>query len=508
MPTGVPLAVSPSTRSPGLFLRVDLLAGVSSPGAGADRCLLIAPKASTGTITENEEIVQGVGGAVDVGTKLGTGTPGHLAAKALFAEHGSALVDLVAPTASAGVVATGTFTFAAGPPTVAWTGTFRVCGRVVTMVWAAGETDTEAGDTLADAINAITSDLPVTAANAAGVVTLTAKLAGDWGNDVTLSGELVDGTVGTVTASGANLTLGTLFADPTTALSNVEGTEYAYILLVTSNTEAADGSATSAPGIVKIHIDGLDEGRTAKLQQLVYGVTSTLAAAKTGTANMNHGPSECICANAFLSLPGELAAAEIGARMKAEALDLAANRIEVTYEALLFPPEDLNLNSLTEAEVEDGLQSGVTPVTYDSTGTARPSRPMTTHFKDSGGNADDRLLDTSRVTGTFGIARDLRGAIPQAFPQAKLSVDLLPGEEANPAGVVEERDVKSFVISRLRFWGNQGVARKDKVQEAIDRGTLIVRVNPSDVSQCDIVVPLVIVPPLAKFSLVVQHVGP
>lgn len=507
MATGVPLAVSPSTRSPGLFLKVDLLAGVPSPGAAALRCLLVAEKAASGTITSDTELVQAIGGPDDAATLLGAGSPGHLAAKALFAEYGLALVDVISPTAGA-TAATQTVTFAAGPPTVSWTVEVVIAGRSAEFQWLAGETDTEAAAKCADAINALALDLPVTASAALGVVTLTAKVTGDWGNDITITATQTGGATGTVTAGGAKFTGGATAADPTTALSNVEGSEYAYILLHTSNTEAADGSATSAPGILKAHIDGLDEGRNAKLQQGIYGVTSTPADAKSGTANVNFGPMQCIAANDLRSLPIELAAAEVGARMREESLDAATNRIEVPYRARLYPPADLNADALTEAEVEDLLQSGVTPVTYDTTGAPRPARPITTYFKDSGGNADDRLLDTSRVTGTFAVARDLRVAIPAEFPQAKLSPDLEPGEEELPAGVVEERDVRSFVISRLRFFANTGVIRRDRLDEAIENGSLVVRVNPSDSSQCDIVIPVVIVPPLAKFSLVVQHVGP
>lgn len=508
MATGVPLAVSPSTRSPGLFLKVDLLAGVPSPGSAAFRCLLVAEKAASGTITSDTELVQAVGGPDDVATLLGVGTPGHLAAKALFAEHGLALLDVISPAPSGGSSAEQTITFATGPATVTWDVEVEIAGRTADFQWLAGETDTQAAAKCAAAINSLAQDSPVTAASALGVCTVTAKIAGDWGNDITISAVATNGATGTVTVGGAKLAGGSNAADPTTALSNVESTEYAYILLHTSNAEAADGTASSAPGILKAHIDGLDEGRNAKLQQAVYACTTTPADAKAGTANLNHGPTQCIFANAFRSLPVELAAAEIGARIREESLDPAANRIETNYRARLYPPADLNADALTEAEVEDLLQSGVTPVTYDSTNTPRPSRPITTYFKDSGSNADDRLLDTSRVTGTYAIARDLRVAIPAEFPNAKLSPDLEPGEEENPEGVVEERDVRSFVIGRLRFWTSTGVARRDRLEEAITNGTLVVRVNPSDVSQCDIAVPVVIVPPLAKFSLVVQHTGP
>src|SRR5687767_4013568 len=105
---GFPLAVSPSVRSPGLALSVNLLAGTSSPGTAALRALIIACKSSAGTITEDTQLIEGLAGPDDVRTYLGPGVPGHLAAKAVFAELGLALCDLVAPAAPVGVTASQT----------------------------------------------------------------------------------------------------------------------------------------------------------------------------------------------------------------------------------------------------------------------------------------------------------------------------------------------------------------------------------------------------------------
>ena len=89
---------------------------------------------------------------------------------------------------------------------------------------------------------------------------------------------------------------------------------------------------------------------------------------------------------------------------------------------------------------------------------------------------------------------------------AKITKDIAPGEDPPPKGVIEERDIKAFVISRLRFWQTQGVITKQSLDTAINGGTLIVEVNAQDETQVDIVLPFSIVPPLAKFGVVVQRV--
>ena len=502
-----PLAVAPSVKSPGLFLEVDLTAGQSSPGSAARKALLIGGKSSAGTITADTELIEAVAGEQAVSGYLGPGMPGHLAAKALFAEYGLAQVDLVCPLEATGVAAAQTITFASGPPTVAWTVTAYIAGRPIQITWAAGETDTAGGDKLEAAINAEV-DLPVTAANVAGVVTLTAKAKGTWGNDVKCRVTYEDGTTGTVTAGGATLASGTTEFSVTNVLALITGREYDLICLATSNADAEDGGGTSNPGLVKAHMNSLDSGAEAKLQQLVVGATGTIATTKAGTDAMNHGPSEYIYAQNALALPAEWCGAEVGARLREESSDVAANRIRMAYRATLYTVDDVSADALTAPEVEDLLNNGITPVSYQSDGTPRPERPITTYHLDASSNPDDRVLDTSRVTGTYAVAKDLRVVLPREFEGAKLSEDLDGVGDELPPGVVEVKDIKSFINSRIRFWISLGVVQAAPYEEALANGTYIVRVNPSDASQCDIVLPVKIVPPLAKFSVVVQHVGP
>jgi hypothetical protein len=67
--------------------------------------------------------------------------------------------------------------------------------------------------------------------------------------------------------------------------------------------------------------------------------------------------------------------------------------------------------------------------------------------------------------------------------------------------------VKAFAISRARFFQRKGVVRRDMLDAAIADGTLIVQVDDTDPSQVDIVFPISIVKPLAKFSTVVQKLA-
>src|SRR5262245_54978296 len=112
---GVPTVVSPATKTPGVYLRVDLLAGASSPGSAKLRALIIAQRSDAGTIKPDIEIREAIGGADDARGVWGPGTQGHLGALRLFRRYGVALVHGAAPTASTGAPATGAFTLTGSP---------------------------------------------------------------------------------------------------------------------------------------------------------------------------------------------------------------------------------------------------------------------------------------------------------------------------------------------------------------------------------------------------------
>ena len=104
------------------------------------------------------------------------------------------------------------------------------------------------------------------------------------------------------------------------------------------------------------------------------------------------------------------------------------------------------------------------------------------------------------------LARDLRENIPLEFPQAKIAPDPVAGSDLPPQGVITPTDIKSFIITRLRFWQNEAVATQKSIDDAIADNTLIVQINASDPTQVDIVVPFAIVQPLAKTGVTVQRV--
>jgi phage tail sheath gpL-like len=472
----------------------------------------MATQSSAGDLTDDTEVREG-GGPDSAATAFGAGTVGHQAAVLLYQEHATATVDFISPTAGAGT-ATADITFA-GAPTSNNTVDCRVHGVTFEVTWLVGES---ADDLKTKVINAIvqrTNSLAATASSGgAGIVQIDSKVDGNIGNDIIVSFTLRDGTTGTETVNATttvttNLATGSSDPDFTTALSNIEGREYHYILLCLSNTDAANVASSNNIDKTVTHIDSLNTGLNAKLQQFIVGYTGTLALANASTVHANSANNKeygefllCISGE---GLPGALGGRECGGRLAAVSVDPAANRIGELLDGYTGAFDKI-ADKPTAAESESALGNGVSLVSYSAQDSELLVRAVTTHSQDTGGGSDTRLLDVQNVDAAYIVSRDIRDNLPLQFPQAKIVADVAEGDDPPPQGVVQPRDIKAWIISRLRFWQNEAVVQQEALDDAIENGTIIVQVNASDATQVDIVMPFEIVQPLAKFGVTAQRV--
>jgi len=508
----VPVAVAPSVLTPGVYLTVDLLAGTSSPSTGVLRVALMAPKSSVGDLTVDTEVRAGTGEA-SANTAFGVGTVGHLGAKGIYSKFPAAQVDFIAPTAGTGT-ATLDLTLS-GVPTSDNIISLDVMGREFEVSWPAAAT---ADATKTDVINAIlqrTDDLACTASSGGvGVVTVDSKGLGGVGEDILIKASIKEAVSGTEAIAGAatHTPLAAVTTDPdfTTALASISGREYHYIVTCLSNQDIDAIGGTNNAGRAITHVDSLNTGLNSKLQQVIAGYTgSTVATAVLSALDAdsfgNSEKAEMIMAINGRGLPGELAGRECGGRLAAISVDPAANRIGELLDGYVGSHDEI-ADDPTASESEAGLGGGVSLVGFTAQGAERLIRAVTTHSQDDAGGADRRLLDTQNVDAEYIVARDIRDNIALEFPQAKITKDKAAGEDPPPPGVVEERDIKGWVTSRLRSWEKAGVVEKAALDAAIlPGGGLIVQVNASDATQVDIVLPKKIIQPLAKFGIVSQR---
>jgi phage tail sheath gpL-like len=162
---------------------------------------------------------------------------------------------------------------------------------------------------------------------------------------------------------------------------------------------------------------------------------------------------------------------------------------------------------LTGNEVEDLLSNGVTPIDQQPiTGELFTVRPITTHSL-SGATPDYRAFDLSDTDGMYTVAEDIRDSLPIEFKNCSITANLPAGVNRLPAGVVEIKDVKAFVVSRLGLWVDLGVVDGARLEASIQAQELIVELNASDATQVDIFMPLAIIKPLAKMGVVAAKVA-
>jgi phage tail sheath gpL-like len=502
----VPKAVASSVKSPGLYLVVNLLGGSASPSSGPLRCLIIAPPNSSGFDATVDTEVRQVFGPDDAATMVGSGNPGALAAKRLFQHYGLASVDMIAPTESAGAAATGTQTFT-GPATANSTIRLYVMGRVIDVPWLSGESATTFAARAALYVNQYSADLFVTASSSTGDLIYTAKSKGPWGNDVRLNASIIEGGGGiAITVNPAACSGGTTEPDFTTALTNVDTREYAIIIGCLSNADAATASSSSNADRIKTHINSLNTGNAAKLQTCYIGSNGTIANVKAGAVHRNDPVFEYVYGQTFGDLPSEIAGAEVGDTLRFITDQPNFNRIGNKLD--LHGPRDTAASKLTAAELEDLLNNGVSPVDIElNTDELFIARPITTHSL-NGANPDFRCFDISDTHGAYAVARDLRAATPIEFSNCSISEDLPPNADPLPPNVVEIKDIRAFVLSRLRsIWVKRGVVSGAALQASIDADEFTFEIDSVDPTQVNNVLPLSIIKPLAKIGQVIRKVA-
>ena len=509
---GLVTAIDPTSRAPGVGIKINLRSGPSSAAGGEFRVLLVSTKNATGGTATVETLYESVANADAVGTLFGLGGLAHLTAQRFFEEYPAGRLDAIAMAAASGDTADGDITLDdATPVSKAQTIEYTICGRTwADVVWEVGETDVAAATKLVAAINSHTRELPVTASNGGGtlaVVTLTFKQKGDCGNDASYRARLLDGTGGSISPTAKSvLTGGTTKPSIANVLTVIADREYRIILPALGNTDVAQASTTGTAGRLKTYISNNDTGIGALLQTGVFACTDSTTAAKAMSGQHDFEYFSHHLIRGGQSLPCEWAGAIAGIYAREFKADPNHPLVRLEFIAELYGTDDIAADNVTKAEQEDLLASGVSYVGYTSGTTPRPrlERPISCYFEDDDGAPDDRILDVSKVYGMIAVGDDLRVLVARTFKGKKLMRSLPSGNTPIPPNVVEEKDAQSLIVGRLRNkWVVDGVILGARLDEVLADGSLIVQVDPTDETQLDVFLPLRVVPPLVKTSIVI-----
>ena len=392
-----------STRKPGVYAEWNTKLAVRNLPTNRQRVLLIAQHTTNlGAVSALTDVYS----AAEVAERYGAGSQAHLMADAAIKAYANAALSIITlADHSAGVAASGKITITGNATTQ---GVLRVGignADVLMVSVAAGDSADTVGKAVKAAI-AAQPGLPVSAAEAAGVVTITAKNKGAEGNAIRL--------LAACTAAGISTTV-------TAMASGLVNPDIAPAL----NAVVAEGHHIIACGIndetnllkLRAHLDTVASPMEKRWAIGVYGQTGTLAQATTLAGRLNHGHIVSAWYRGTPSLPCELAAA-FAAVMASE-------------EDPARPLNTLALNSIgvceskdktMRTEQENALYNGVTPIETSPAGTqAQIVRAITTYTKTANGTADESLLDVTTVRTLIYVSRACVDRIALRFPRDKLS---------------------------------------------------------------------------------------
>jgi phage tail sheath gpL-like len=495
--SGILVAGVPASRkTPGVALNVVLGGTGTSAGVAQKRALILGNMiaATLSNSSPSFSVTAGsaqVGGAAveepvfvpsadDAATLFGRGSELHRMAIAFFAQYPNGTLYACPVAEASGTPASVVLTFAT-TATGAFTVRLRLCGKTIDVGVDSGATVTTIAAAVADAIND-EQDLPYTAQNSSGVVTVTAKHDGPRGNTLIVDAYFVSSagaetriTASSTTSPGATTGVwssnGTLGSEITLANGATQDT-FANALAACAPTrfDRVVGACIESTNIGRIvtHLNTQAGPSVQLLAQGVCGCVDTYANAVTLATGQNAARMQIVWHHASVLPAGEVAAQLAAARL---AGDGAVGGV--------LPGEDsspsANLDNLELAtvlmqrvvgdqplgtEIEGCLNNGLTPLGRSPTrpGYAALVRSVTTRCLRAG-TPNFAVLDTAKATVPDHVADVIRGDLPVTFAGCRLAPESDDGLPPRASLVIMPSTVRSRIAYLLKQMEETAILR-------------------------------------------------
>ena len=430
-------------RVPFIYVEFDSSRAAAGAGNVPFKTLIIGQKTASGTATAGERVaVTSPAKAADLygnGSQLARMIDSFRTAAPLAEADAVALDDLGAGVAAAGnITITGTATE---------TGILSVtlAGRLLQVGVNNGDTATATGDALESAINAAVY-LPVTASNAAGVVTITAKNKGEAGNDIKIiinknSGEKTPGgltVVSTAMSAGAgNPDITAAFAaagDDLYQVITAAYTDAANLTVIENELARKWGPLVQAGGVY------------------ISTVNKDLTSAQTLGNSKN---------SAFISISNLYGTPSATDEVSAELAGTVAQAAEIDPAR---PFQTLKLNKTLAPNANDRftiqenntlLNSGIATLIFNDAGEVRVQRLISTYKTNEAGGPDVSYLDINTPLTLEYIRQDFKNYILGKYPRHKLAND---GANFGPGQpVITPKVGKAEAIKKFKDWETAGL---------------------------------------------------
>jgi phage tail sheath gpL-like len=381
-----------------------------------------------------------------------------------------------------------------GTATAAGTLSLYIAGQLVRQGVASGDTAAAVATALAATINA-SADLPVTAAAEAGVVTLTARHAGETGNDIDVRLNYRGAAGGEATPAGLTVAIVALAggtANPSLAagLAALGDEEFDFIALPYTDMTSLDA--------VKTAMDD-QTGRWSWSRQ-VYGHVfaarrGTVSALSTFGAGRNDPHVSVMGYADAPTPPWEWAAALAAQAAKALRIDPARPLQTLPLVGVLPAPTS---SRFTLFERQILLFDGIATHFTGPDGTVRIERCITTYQTNTWGQPDPSFLDVETLATLAYIIRRMRNAITTKFPRHKLAND----GTAFGAGqaIVTPKIIKAELIAQYSEMETLGLVEN----MAAFKSALIVERDANDPNRINVLYPPDLVNQLRVFAVLAQ----
>ncbi len=444
----------------------------ASPGTVTQRALLIGQKTIVGAASELTYLptADQVASVCGAGSQIARMMKGWRDNDAVGEVWVLPLAD-----AGAGVKATKTVTVT-GPATAAGTIALYVGGTLVQVAVASGDAATAIATAIAAAVTANTA-LPVTAAAASAVVTLTAKNAGTCGNDIDVRHSYYGRAGGQVLPDGVTLTVATGVTgsgdpDLTNLATLLADEPFDFIVMPWA-------TATALTAFDTLMNDS--SGRWSYAKQ-IYGHVWTSARGTSatllslgGTRNGQH--VSVLGLNESPSCPAVWAAAAAAASAVALKADPARPLQTLSIYGVLAPPTG---KRFTLTEQQSLLSSGIALASFGTDGSASILRMVTTYRLNKWGMADQSYLDVETLFTLMAVIRRLKATVTQKFARSKLADD---GTRFGPGQpIVTPSSFKAELVAHYAILEAEGLVED---ADGFAEATIVMR-NPSDTSRLDV----------------------
>jgi len=402
--------VPSNIRVPGVYTEIDNSRALAGAQRLNYRRLLIGTKLAAGTAPVNVP-VQCLSSAAGEGLFGAGSVAAGMVAAALAADAFTDLWVLPILDPAAGALATATITVT-GPATASGTLQLYVAGRKVSVGVTSGDAATAIATKIAAAITAL-AGLPVTAAAAAAVVTLSARNKGETGNALEVRANYYgEALPAGVTVAVTAFTGGTGNPDISTALAALGDSWFQAIATAytdTANLVLLENDQNSRWGplrAVEGHVFGCLKGTVSSIGTIGLGRNNEHV---TLVASINE------------PTPAYEKAAETMAIWAFAVSNDPARPVQNLAYVWSLPAVEQQRPTTQERNIL--LYDGIATTKVTSAGVMQAERLITTFQKNSAGGADVSYLDSETMATLLYLRHSWEDRIKARYPRSKLADD-------------------------------------------------------------------------------------